>query len=106
MENLELKLNNKKENKLLKRHELNFTAYYKGETPNKDILKQEICKMENLNPSLTIIKKINQEYGVQECSIQVNSYSAAKEMAIFENSTKKEEQKTKEAKTEEKNPKA
>ena len=102
MENLELKLDNKKENKLLKRHELTFTAYYKGETPIKGKIKEEICKLQNLNPSLTVITRIDQQYGVQECNISVNSYNKKEEMMMYEKSVKGEEtQKPKEEKPKE-----
>ncbi|MGC8479180.1 MAG: hypothetical protein ACP5M9_00725 [Candidatus Micrarchaeia archaeon] len=84
MENLEIKLNDKKENKLLKRYELSFTAYYKGETPKKDTLKEEICKMQNLNPSFTTITKIDQQYGVQESIVYVNSYLSEADMSRYE----------------------
>ncbi len=88
MENLELKLNNKKENKLLKRHELTFTAYYKGETPSKEKIKEEICKLQNINPSLTVITRIDQQYGVQESTVYVNSYNKKEEMEMHEKSDK------------------
>ncbi len=98
MENLEIKLNNQIENKLLKRKELSFTAYYKGKTPGRDEIKQEICKMLSLKPEATVIIGINQQYGVQESVIAVNSYNKIEDMKRFERAEKKSGSESKEQK--------
>lgn len=105
MENVDIKLNTQIENKLLRRKELSFTAYYKGKTPIKEEIKEEICKMLNLKPETTIILSIEQQYGVQESTIRANSYDKKEDMLRFErtkknNNTEKTTQDKKQAPTE------
>lgn len=72
---MDIDIKNEIENKLLGRKEITFAATYTGKTPSKEDIKQEICKKKGLSPDLTVVVKINQEYGKGVSDILVHSYS-------------------------------
>ncbi|MCL5008510.1 MAG: hypothetical protein M1156_01305 [Candidatus Marsarchaeota archaeon] len=88
---INIKIDNDAENKFMKRREIAATASYTGSTPNREIVKQEICKMLNLKPDASAIVNINQRYGSMSSSVLLHSYATKEAMLRFE---RKEAKKT------------
>ncbi len=83
------------QNKLLKRREIAFSLGYTDKTPQKDAVKEEICKKLGLNPASTVIIKIEQLYGGKRSACVAHSYESEEAMKIeakylFERHGKKE----------------
>ncbi len=72
---MEIKVTRDYENKLVGRREINAFASYPDKTPNKEEVKQELCKSLGLNPELVEIRKIKQQYGLKISDIIAYSYA-------------------------------
>jgi ribosomal protein S24E len=78
---MDISISSEKENKLFSRKEILFTATSTGsKTPSKEEVKEAICKKLSLNPDLTTVIKITQEYGSNVSEIIVHSYSKKEAM--------------------------
>lgn len=77
---MEINITQDRENKLLGRREVAFTAEYESKTPTKEEVREGICKKLNLNPDSTEIVRIDQLYGQKASSILVYSYSSREQM--------------------------
>ncbi len=84
MAELEIKVDNDKENKLVQRREIRATAHYKGQTPSRDEVKQELCKMLSLKPDASTIVRIGQAYGNMTSSVLLHSYASKEAMEKIE----------------------
>lgn len=81
---MELKIISNNENALLNRKEIRFEAVQEGSTVRKDELKKELCKRLNLHPDSTIIVRIDQGYGVKECSGIAHAYQSKEMLEKYE----------------------
>ncbi|MEM0086838.1 MAG: hypothetical protein QW774_03755 [Candidatus Micrarchaeaceae archaeon] len=77
---MEIEIKKEVDNKSLGRREIFAEVSYKGKTPSKDEVKEEICKRKNLNPEATVVVKIEQLYGRSVSSVIVHSYSSKEAM--------------------------
>ncbi|MCL5433821.1 MAG: hypothetical protein M1538_02485 [Candidatus Marsarchaeota archaeon] len=71
---MELKINKDVENKIMNRREIDFYVVSEDKTISKEEAKKEICKKLNLNPELTIIVKIAQEFGMKRSRVSAHNY--------------------------------
>ncbi len=77
---MELKIVDNNDNKLLGRREIRATATSIDKTPTKAEVKEEICKKLNLDPELSEIREIKQQYGLRVSDILLYSYSTKEVM--------------------------
>ena len=73
-DNLEIEVKSNKENRMLDRNEIEAYATYEGMTPKRDEIKEVLCKKLSLDPSSTIIIRIDQEYGAKKSFVLARSY--------------------------------
>jgi ribosomal protein S24E len=71
---MELKITEDRENALFNRREISMHVHGFEATPKREEIKQELCKKLNLNPELTVIVKIDQRFGVKQCTVHARSY--------------------------------
>ena len=95
---LDIKIDNDKENKFMKRREIEATAAYAGSTPTRDVVKQELCKKLSLNPDATAVVRIGQVYGSTSSHIILHSYKTREAMLALEKEGMKKNVKAAEAK--------
>ncbi|MGC8572255.1 MAG: hypothetical protein ACP5RI_01110 [Candidatus Micrarchaeia archaeon] len=81
---MELKINKDEENKIMDRREIEFYAVAEDKTPSKAEIKKEICKKLNLNPELTIVVTVDQEFGMKRSKVKVHSYKNSDSLKKFE----------------------
>ncbi len=86
---MEIKVDNDKNNKLMNRREITATANYSGSTPARESVKQELCKMLSLKPDASAIVRISQLYGNMSSRIILHSYATKEEMMAFEKEGKR-----------------
>ncbi len=79
---MELKIISDKTNKMFARREVGFEADYSGKTLTKEEVKEAVCKKLGLNPSLSIVIKVEQVFGRQHCSGLVHSYENENDMKV------------------------
>ncbi|MEM0159154.1 MAG: hypothetical protein QW393_00040 [Candidatus Micrarchaeaceae archaeon] len=79
---MDIEIKKEVENKPLGRKELFAMVSYKGKTPSKSEVKEEICRMKNLNPDTTIIVKVEQLYGQRASSVIIHSYDSKEAMNV------------------------
>lgn len=89
MAELEIKVDNDTENKLVQRREITATASYKGQTPDRETVKQQLCKMLSLKPDASTVVRIGQSFGSQSSSILMHSYATKEAMERMEPKDKK-----------------
>ena len=79
---MEISITKNTENKNLSRKEIEFTVESEAATPSKAQLSEAVCKKLGLNPELTTITKVQQEYGEKKARVYVHSYDTKEAMAI------------------------
>ncbi|HJH31711.1 MAG TPA: 30S ribosomal protein S24e [Methanosarcinaceae archaeon] len=73
-----------KNNALLDRREINFTVKYEGATPSRNDVRNKLLAMLDAALDLTIIQKLDNEYGMQELTGYAKIYEDAARMAQVE----------------------
>lgn len=63
---MDINVTEDKNNALLNRREINFTVKFEGPTPSRNDVKGKLVAMLNAPLALTIIHKLDGEYGMQE----------------------------------------
>lgn len=72
---MELKILSEIENKLLERKDLRFEIYFgKRQTPKLSEVRDLLVAQKNLNPNLTVIDRIDQEYGMNKVKVYAKVY--------------------------------
>jgi small subunit ribosomal protein S24e len=62
---MDINVTEDKNNALLNRREINFTVKFEGPTPSRNDVKGKLVAMLNAPLDLTIIHKLDGEYGMQ-----------------------------------------
>lgn len=73
-----------KNNALLNRREINFKVKYEGATPSRNDVRNKLLAMLDASLDLTIIQKLDNEYGMQELTGYVKIYEDAVRMVQIE----------------------
>lgn len=87
---MELKISSKIEKKYLGRKELVLKGMDET-TPSKAQLKEEVAKLASAAPELTVVKKVNQQFGRKDFEVEAYVYDNEKSMKEFEKEKKKAE---------------
>ena len=72
---MELKIESENDNKLLGRKEITATINFNATTPSKEQIKELIGGRLGSNRELTVIRKIEGEYGRKRITVRVHVYS-------------------------------
>jgi ribosomal protein S24E len=91
---MELTIQSNEENKLMGRKEIRASATSTDKTPTKAEVKEELCKKLNLDPALSEIREIRQEYGLRVSDILLYAYDSKE---IMDKSVRKRGEKGKKA---------
>ncbi|MDE1824140.1 MAG: hypothetical protein KGI00_04260 [Candidatus Micrarchaeota archaeon] len=78
---MELNVGKESDNRLLGRKEIEVRASFDAVTPSREELKEAICRKLGIHPDLAEVVRIDQSYGVKECSVLVYSYDNKESMA-------------------------
>ncbi len=97
---MELKIIEKKENKLLSRTEITAEMVHEGPTPSYDAIKKALAKQVNADESLIAVKHVYPSYGESRVKIIANIYDDKKAMESIEPAAPKKEEKPAEKKEE------
>lgn len=81
---MDIKITEDKNNALLNRREIKFTVKFEGPTPSRNDVKGKLVAMLNTPIDLTIIQKMDSEYGMQELSGYAKIYEDAARMTQVE----------------------
>ena len=81
---MDINVTEDKNNALLNRREINFTVKFEGPTPSRNDVKGKLVAMLNAPLDLTIIQKLDSEYGMQELSGYAKIYEDAARMTQVE----------------------
>lgn len=81
---MELKVIKNEDNKLFERKDVKFDVIDYDSTPSKDKVKTELCKKLNVLPNLTIIEKLDQEFGMKRLNGLAHVYSDEKSIDKYE----------------------
>ncbi len=73
-----------KNNALLNRREINFKVKYEGATPSRNDVRNKLLAMLDASLDLTIIQKLDNEYGMQELTGYAKIYEDAARMVQIE----------------------
>ncbi|MGP8329525.1 MAG: 30S ribosomal protein S24e [Methanosarcinaceae archaeon] len=73
-----------KNNALLDRREINFKVKYEGATPSRNDVRNQLLAMLDASLDLTIIQKLDNEYGMQELTGYAKIYEDATRMVQIE----------------------
>jgi ribosomal protein S24E len=73
---LDIEVRRETDNKLFSRKELYLMVSYKGKTPSRDEVKEEVCKKLSLSPNNAVVIRINQKYGNGQSEVFMHYYSA------------------------------
>ena len=81
---MDIQIKSDKENKLLKRREIDFNVVQDGSTPSKKDIKEELCKRLNLNPEAVIVVRVDQSTGVRQGQGTAHAYPSKELVAKSE----------------------
>ena len=81
---MDINVTEDKNNALLNRREINFTVKFEGPTPSRNDVKGKLVAMLNAPLDLTIIHKLDGEYGMQELAGYAKIYEDAARMKQVE----------------------
>ena len=87
---MELKIKTQIEKKFLGRKELLLDGH-SATTPSKVQLKEEIAKLTSATPEMIVIKRVNQQFGKQDFTVNSYIYDSEKAFKEFEKEKKKKE---------------
>jgi ribosomal protein S24E len=82
---MEIEIDSKRNNPLLKRTEIYFTVKHEGEgTPNREIIKSELAEKLNVKKESIIVSSIDSSFGVQQITGYAKVYSSDKKSKDLE----------------------
>ena len=81
---MDINVTEDKNNALLNRREINFAVKFEGATPSRNDVKGKLVAMLNAPLDLTIIHKLDGEYGMQELAGYAKIYEDAARMKQVE----------------------
>ncbi|MCE7736254.1 MAG: 30S ribosomal protein S24e [Candidatus Heimdallarchaeota archaeon] len=82
---MEITIDERKENPLLKREEITFTITHEGEnTPSREVVASKLAAMINADKDRTILKKISTQFGVHEAVGYANLYPSKEDALEIE----------------------
>lgn len=82
---VEVEIEREKENKLMHRRELIFSADHEGEgTPSRKDLNTEISNLVNASKNELVIDKVDTEYGKEKSMVHVRVYDDEEYVEEFE----------------------
>ena len=81
---MEISIQSDANNPILQRREISFVALQDGSTPPRDEMKMEICKKLNLDPELTVLVEIKQEFGLKRSAGKVHTYKTKQQLEASE----------------------
>lgn len=65
----------KTENKLLGRVEIDAVVSFEGKTPGRKEIRESVSTKIGLNPDLTVLRKVESQFGVNTIHIMAHSYA-------------------------------
>ena len=80
--NFEIK--EKKENSLLERTEVDAIVSFDGPTPSIQQMRDIVVQKLGCNPDLTVIRKVESSFGMQQVSVRVHIYKSPEKMKTIE----------------------
>jgi len=106
---MDISINEKTENPLLKRTEVRFTVEFEGSTPSRKEVREKLCTLLKSSPELTVIREMKQGFGSKKLLGIARVYSDAeaakiehKHILAREKGEKAKKEKKEEKKAEEK----
>jgi len=90
---MEIKIQDKKEQKLLSRTELSAHVTFDGTTPSREDIKKELTKKTKSKEELIIVKHIYTKFGSKEADLIAYVYQDKKVMAVLEKNIRKTKEK-------------
>ena len=79
---MEIEIESRKDNKLLKRDEVHFTIRYEGKTPSRRKVRKQLKDM--LGKNVVIVEHIKPIYGAQQARGYARAYSSEKQARLVE----------------------
>ncbi len=81
---MEISIQSDTNNPMLQRREISFVALQDSSTPPREEVKKEICKKLNLDPELTVLVAVRQEFGLKRSSGKVHTYKTKQQLEASE----------------------
>ena len=71
---MDVEIISSKDNKLLDRKEINAVVHFEGATPNRKELREHVSTKVGLNPDLTVLSSVVNEFGLKQVRVLAHSY--------------------------------
>jgi len=81
---MELTITNQKENKILKRKEIEGTITFTGATPSNTQVQEEIAKKLNIQKEKIVTKQIINKFGTTNATFKAYAYETEEQLKIIE----------------------
>ena len=89
---VEVDIQNRVKNPVLKREELEVTVSHEGGTPKRDQIQQEISKALMVKKEMIVLNRIIPRFGSKQLKVRVHVYENAEAMKIEMKKGKKKEE--------------
>jgi ribosomal protein S24E len=77
---MEVEIISSKDNKLLDRKEINAVVHFEGATPARKEIREAVSTKVGLNPDLTVLSSIVNEFGAKQVRVLAHSYNDMKKL--------------------------
>lgn len=85
MPDMDIEIENEKENKLLNRRELTLKVYHNGEaTPERTTVRKKVADLTGFSNEKVIIEKVDSEFGKDESTVVAKVYDNADDAKTYE----------------------
>lgn len=81
---MDVEIISSKDNKLLDRKEINAVVHFEGATPNRKELREHVSTKVGLNPDLTVLSSVVNEFGLKQVRVLAHSYKDLKKLMEVE----------------------
>ena len=81
---MNVKVVNKVENKLLARKEVEAQLSYRGATPKRTEMREELAKKISCDPDLLVLREVKNEYGIQRVKVVAHAYENKEQLEKVE----------------------
>ncbi|MFC1741713.1 30S ribosomal protein S24e [Nanoarchaeota archaeon] len=81
---MDLEITKERDLPLLSRKRYSFFATFKGATPNRLQIRDEIAKKVKSDPELTVVRHIYNRYGIEKAKVIAHVYTKKEDMDKFE----------------------
>jgi len=81
---MEVEIISSKDNKLLDRKEINAVVHFEGPTPTRKEIRESVSTKVGLNPDLTILSSMANEFGAKKVRVVAHAYKDVKKLAEVE----------------------